>query len=354
MIKITKKSSQKAGLPPGSLVHVGDYLPMQVTISTVDFSKESIIVEPTASLENCLTDIKLSVTRWIQVRGLSDLSLIQKIGEKFKIHSLVLEDILNTNQRAKIDVLDSGIFLVMRLLKISEVTKRVTDEQVSLFIGENFLISFLENDNPIFEPIIQRMQQNSGRLRSGGVDYLAYTLLDLVVDNYFFVLEKVDEEIDRLEVELLHSPGSGLMLKIQTIKRDIINLRRSIWPMRELVNKLLHLEHSFISTETQIYIKDVYDHLIQTNDLVESFRDVSSGLMDVYLSNINIRMNEIMKVLTIVSTIFVPLTFITGLYGMNFKYIPELEYPWAYPIVLFGMFSLAIFMLIYFRFKRWY
>ena len=145
-----------------------------------------------------------------------------------------------------------------------------------------------------------------------------------------------------------------LMLKIQTIKRDIINLRRSIWPMRELVNKLLHLEHSFISTETQIYIKDVYDHLIQTNDLVESFRDVSSGLMDVYLSNINIRMNEIMKVLTIVSTIFVPLTFITGLYGMNFKYIPELEYPWAYPIVLFGMFSLAIFMLIYFRFKRWY
>ena len=335
-------------------MHVGDYLPMQVTISTVDFSKESIIVEPTASLENCLTDIKLSVTRWIQVRGLSDLSLIQKIGEKFKIHSLVLEDILNTNQRAKIDVLDSGIFLVMRLLKISEVTKRVTDEQVSLFIGENFLISFLENDNPIFEPIIQRMQQNSGRLRSGGVDYLAYTLLDLVVDNYFFVLEKVDEEIDRLEVELLHSPGSGLMLKIQTIKRDIINLRRSIWPMRELVNKLLHLEHSFISTETQIYIKDVYDHLIQTNDLVESFRDVSSGLMDVYLSNINIRMNEIMKVLTIVSTIFVPLTFITGLYGMNFKYIPELEYPWAYPIVLFGMFSLAIFMLIYFRFKRWY
>lgn len=325
----------------------------KIRLSLVEYSETDFIEKDDTSIEECLKYIHTPHMTWIQVYGVRHSETMTSIGEHFKLHTLILEDILHTNQRSKLDTYQDQLFIVMRLLYYEDNTQQLKDKQISLVLGPNYLISFLENDEKIFDPVKERLRQGSQRIRSQGSDYLAYTLLDTVVDSYFVVLEKVNVYLDRLEEKLMHPPNFQIVRKIHHAKRDMIALRKAIWPMRDVVNQFLRLETFPVSPTTQIYLKDVYDHIIRIIDIIEGFRDLVSGMMDIYLSAINMRTNDIMKVLTIVSTIFVPLTFIASIYGMNFEHMPELHMRWAYPLVLLIMIAIAAGMLFFFRRKKW-
>lgn len=352
MARLFPKKIRPVGLPPGSLLYTGKTEPENIRISVCEYSEDKLIEKDGVSIEECLDHIETPSMTWIQVFGVSNPDTIASLGKHFKLHSLVIEDIVSTGQRSKLDIYQDQVFMVVRLLQYN--LKELKDEQVSIVFGPNYLISFLESDKDIFKPIKERLQQGSNRFRKQGSDYLAYALLDTIVDFYFIVLEKVDVHLDDLEEELVHlQKTTETLQQIQKAKRVMIVLRKAIWPMRDVVNRFWRLESSLVSSTTQLYLQDVYDHIVQTIDIVESFRDVVSGMMDIYLSNINIRTNEIMKVLAIVSTIFVPLTFITGIYGMNFDYMPELHKTWGYPTLLMFMSSVAISMLVFFRHKKW-
>lgn len=357
MIRLIKKNYKKAGLPPGSLVYIGDEDEKlsQVRLSIIEYDESHLIEKTDVAIEECLEHIETPSMTWIQVYGVSDPATIAMIGNRFKLHPLVLEDILNTGHRAKVDVYSDQqqLFIVIRHLMFDEKEQNVKDEQISLVLGPNYLISFVEKDNRIFQPIIQRLRQPNNRIRKLGSDYLAYTLLDTIVDYYFIVLDYMDTQLEALEEELIKKSTSTTLLEIQHTKRDMIILRKSAWPVRELISRLQQTDTPLISPTTQVYLRDVYDHIIQIIDIIEGLRDIAGGLIDIYLSTINIRTNDIMKVLTIVSTIFVPLTFIASIYGMNFDFIPELHYRFAYPLVLTSMLVIAIGMLIYFRRKGW-
>ena len=352
MGRLFPKKSRPVGLPPGSLLYTKTEGEGNIHLSIVEYSEEDFIEKKDASIEECLAHIELPSLTWIQVNGTADPEIMTSIGNRFKLHSLFMEDIVSTGQRSKLDVFQEQVFIIVRLLQYEEAKKTLKDEQVSIVFGSNYLISFLEGNEDIFKPIKERLRQG-GKIRKQGTDYLAYSLLDTIVDFYFLVLEKVDVNLDLLEEELMTFPKPTTLQHIQHAKRDMIILRKSIWPIRDVINRFLRLESSLVKQTTQIYLQDLHDHTVQTIDIIESFRDVVSGMIDIYLSNINIRTNDIMKVLTIVSTIFVPLTFITSLYGMNFEHMPELHTRFGYPLVLLFMSIVAISMLIFFRRKRW-
>ena len=301
----------------------------------------------------CLEHLATPAMTWIQVYGVSDPGMVVSIGKHFKFHPLVLEDIITTGQHTKLDIYQDQVFVVARFLQYQDSIAALKDEQVSIIFGPNYLISFLERDEDIFKIIKERLHESNNRIRKQGSDYLAYSLLDAIVDNYFLILEKMDINLEHLEMEVLNVPKSEIVQRIQETKRDLIVVRKALWPMREVINCFLRLDIPLISSTTRLYMHDVYDHAVQMIDIIEGFRDVVSGMLDIYLSNINIRTNEIMKVLTVVSTVFVPLTFISSLYGMNFDYMPELQYPWGYPLALIMMVSMAGSMLVYFRYKKW-
>lgn len=353
MVRLFPKKLRPAGLPPGSLLFTGKAQVSDYHLSVIEYNEETLIEKKRATIEECLEHLTTPLMTWIEVNGVSDPTMIASIGKHFKFHPLVLEDILSTGQRSKLDIYQDQVFIVLRLLLYNETNKTLRDEQVSLVFGPNYLVSFAEGNEDIFQPIKERLRQKSHRIRSQGSDYLAYTLLDMIVDYYFIVLEKVDINLDLLEEELMTLPKPDTLMKIQYAKRDMVILRKAVWPTRDVMNRFLRLENSLVSPTTQLYLHDVYDHIVQIIDIIEGFRDVVSGMIDIYLSNINIRTNDIMKVLTIMSTIFVPLTFISSLYGMNFDNMPELHYPWAYPLILIVMASVACGMLLFFRRRNW-
>lgn len=352
MVRLFHKKKRPVGLPPGSILYTGK-APDHPRLSIMEYTEEKLIEKNDVSLDACLEHIETPSMTWIEVQGVSDPASIATIGKHFKFHPLVIEDILSTGQRSKLDVYEKQIFLVVRLLQFDEKAQALIDEQVSIVFGPNYLISFVEGNEDVFKPVKERLRQGSYRIRSQGSDFLAYTLLDTIVDYYFLVLEKVDKNLDTLEMELMHMPKPKTLQEIQHAKVDMVILRKAIWPIRDVVNRFSRLEKPLISEMTQLYMHDVYDHIVQIIDIIEGFRDVVSGMIDIYLSNINFRTNEIIKVLTIVSTIFVPLTFISSLYGMNFDYMPELRSSYGYPIVVGFMVSVACGMLLFFRKKKW-
>ena len=353
MPRLFPKKHRPVGLPPGSLLYTGTGAEGNIQLSIVEYTDENFIEKKDASIEECLSHINTPSMTWIQVHGTSDPHMIASIGKRFQVPALFMEDIVSTGQRSKLDVLKDQVFMVVRLLQYEDRKETLKDEQVSIIFGPHYLISFLEGHEDIFSPIKERLRQGSNRIRKQGSDYLAYSLLDTIVDYYFIVLEKVDVNLDQLEEELMHLPKPTTLQKIQHAKRDMIILRKAIWPMRDVINRFMRLESPLVDPITRLYLQDIHDHTVQTIDIIEGFRDVVAGMIDIYLSNINIRTNDIMKVLTIVSTIFVPLTFITSLYGMNFDQMPELHSPWGYPVVLGCMLMLAITMLAFFRRKGW-
>lgn len=354
MIRLIRKKAKKPGLPPGTLVYTGLYPSQNVHIEMMDYDKDSFFDKKDVSLAECLELLKTPKNTWINIQGIQDVQTIQTIGSHFQLHPLIMEDIASASQRSKLDDYKENLYIVMRILKYNKEKEIVEDEQVSIILGSNYVISFLESENDIFFPIIKRLQSEESRIRNSGSDYLCYALIDCIVDHYFIILEQVDQNLENLEEELVHKPNTKTLIKIQSIKREISHLRKAIWPMREVISHFRRLESPLIHDSTKIYIQDVYDHTIQAIDTIESFRDIVAGMFDIYLSNINLRMNEIMKILTIVSTIFVPLTFLASIYGMNFEYMPELHSVWGYPVVLGVMATAATTMIYFFHRKGWF
>lgn len=353
MTKILKKRIRKVGLSPGTLIYNGEKKIDSIKISLIDFDANQLIEKPEASLKECLISLEAPTITWINICGINDRLTIETLGGHFGLHPLLLEDIMCSGQQSKLDNYKDNIYFVLRQLVYNEQKQEAEDEQVSLILGKNYLISFLESPQNIFAPIRERLRNPKGRLRQRGADYLCYALIDCLVDNYFLILEKIDNKLEYLENEIFMEPSPDTLQKMHHIKREIILLRKAIWPIREVISNFRRMESPLIQDATKLYIQDVYDHTIQAIDTIESFRDVTSGMMDIYLSNLSQRMNEVMKVLTIVATIFVPLTFIASLYGMNFKNIPELNWEWGYYVALGMMVLIFLMMLIYFKRKKW-
>jgi len=302
--------------------------------------------------EACSFRSKSSVM-WLNIDGVHLPEIIEQVGKSFGLHPLVAEDIASTGQRPKMEDFDDYIFVVLRMLRFDGEENETKTEQMSIILGNNFVISFQEREGDVFDHIRERLRNNKGRIRKLGADYLAYSLIDAIVDNYFIILEKLGEAIEEIEDKLVTNPSSDTLQTIHDLKREMIFLRKSVWPLREVINRLERSESPLINKSTYVYMRDVYDHTIQVIDAVETFRDLLSGMLDIYLSSISNRMNEVMKVLTVIATIFIPLTFVAGIYGMNFKYMPELDQAWSYPTVLLLMLVVALLMVVYFRRKKW-
>lgn len=353
MSKLLKFRAKKAGLPPGSLVPTEDHQSNKITISLFDYDANTFTEKKNASIQECLTCLKTPGVTWINICGVNDIQTLEAIGRHFGLHPLLLEDIMSTGQRSKLDDYKDTIYLVIRQLIYNTEKQCAEDEQVSFVLGERYLITFLESQNNVFTPIFDRLRSEKSRLRQRGADYLCYTLIDCLVDNYFLILEKVDGKLENLEEELIKSPTPQTLQQIQHAKREITLLRKSVWPMRDVISNFRRIDSPLVHDATKFYLHDIYDHTIQAIDTIESFRDITSGMLDIYLSNISQRMNEIMKVLTVVATIFVPLTFIASLYGMNFDNIPELHSQNGYYAVLSLMGVISLVMLAFFRRKGW-
>jgi len=354
MPKQFKKRSHKTGLPPGALVHIGEKWSEQARISVMQYNEETLREKELADVRELPVPSGASLTTWIHVDGLHDTAMLEQLGEKFDLHPLVLEDILNTDHRPKMEDMGPYIFVILKCFAADvPAMSEVKAEQVSLILGSNYVLSLQEKESNLLAPIRERIRQNKGRIRKAGADYLAHAILDAVVDSYFLVLEDMGEEIDACEESLVNRPGAAVMTRIQYLKRNMTILRKAVWPLREAVAALERSESSLIAEATNIYLRDVYDHTIQVMDTIESYRDTLSGMLDVYLSSLSNRMNEIMKVLTIIATIFIPLTFLAGVYGMNFDYMPELRWRWGYFMAWGVMIAVALVMLKLFRKNRW-
>jgi magnesium transporter len=353
MSGLIRKRSAKAGLPPGSLVHIGERKAEKVTISIFDYDEEQFTEKDEATIEECFPFKDKPTVTWINVNGLHEVEIIEKLGKHFGLHPLLLEDILNTDQRPKMEEAEEYVFFILKMIRQAETEAGIEAEQISVIVSTNFVISFQERQGDVFDAIRDRIRKNKGRIRKAGADYLAYTLLDAIVDNYFFILENIGERIEGTEQHLTSNPSPETLQQIRKLKNDMIFLRKSIWPLRELIGGVQRLESKIIRSSTEVYLRDVYDHTIQIMDTVESYRDMISGMLDIYLSSISNKMNEVMKVLTIFASIFIPLTFVAGVYGMNFENMPELKWHWAYFGLLGFMAVIAFSLILYFRRKKW-
>lgn len=350
---VKRRSSKKAGLPPGTLVHVGEKRDEKVRITIIDYDEAHFEEKEAKTAEECFPFKDKPTVTWINVDGIHQPEIVKQLGDYFGMHPLVLEDILNTDQRPKMEDFGNYIYIVLKMLSYDEKSNEIVAEQVSLVLGPNFVISFQEKKGDVFDPIRDRIRSDKGRVRKMGADYLAYALTDAIVDNYFTILEKLGEKIEFMEEELVANPTPKTLQTIHNLKRDTISLRKSVWPLREVVSALERGESSLIEKSTGIYLRDVYDHTIQVIDTIETSRDMVSGMLDIYLSSVSNKMNEVMKVLTIIATVFIPLTFIAGIYGMNFANMPELGWSWGYPLILLVMVAVGILMFFYFRRKKW-
>jgi len=354
MSRFIKKTSKNPGSPPGTLTTVSLKKEQPVKMNVIDFTADKFEEKNIENIEESFALKDTSSVSWINIDGLNDVEIIEKAGKHFGLHPLTQEDILHTGQRPKLEDFDNYLYIVLKMLSFDKEQKEILAEQVSIVLGANYVLSFQEAVGDVFTPIRERIRNNKGRIRKMGNDYLAYALIDTVVDNYFIILEGIGEKIEALEEELLKNPTLKTLHAIHNLKRELLFLRKSVWPLRELVNGLQRGESRLIQATTNVYLRDVYDHTIQVIDTIETFRDVISGMLDMYLSSVSNKMNEVMKVLTIFAAIFIPLTFMAGIYGMNFKYMPELEWKWGYYTLLLVMLSIGTAMVFYFRKKKWF
>jgi magnesium transporter len=342
----------KVGKAPGTLVFLGDQREGGVTIREFSFNANEYREDPNvASLPSrSIVDSKI---RWIDVVGVHDADTIHRIGQHFQLHPLTQEDIMNTCQRPKTEMHDDYLFIVVKMISFLPGEAEVATEQVSFVVGRGWLITFQEDDDDVFEIVRERIRQDKGKVRKAGADYLAYALIDAIVDHYFLVLEEFGDRIETLEEALIEGRSSQQIVQLQMVKHEIIALRKNIWPLREVVNNFLKTDSDLVSSHTKPYLQDLYDHTIQIIDTIESYRDIIAGVQDLYLSVVNNKMNEVMKVLALISTIFMPMTLVAGIYGMNFKNMPELETTWGYPVAMGLMATIGISMFILFKRRNW-
>lgn len=348
-----KHYSKKAGLAPGTIVHVGEVRAEKPKITLINYDKNNYEERVVEDIEACFLCRDSSSVTWINIDGVHQVDIIERIGTHCGLHPLVMEDIVHTDQRPKMEEFESYIYLVLKMLQFDDENMAVTSEQVSIILGPSFILSFQEAEGDTFEPVRERLRNSKGRIRSVGSSYLAYALMDSIVDNYFIMLEKIGEFLELLEEDMIENPTPEILEDIHGIKKEIIYLRRSVWPLREVISRLERSESPLIEKVTLEFLKDLYDHTIRIIETAETYRDITSGIMDVYLSSVSNKMNEVMKTLTIIATIFIPLTFIAGVYGMNFEHMPELGWEWGYPAAWIAMLLVSVSMLVYFRRKRW-
>lgn len=354
MGRLVRRAAKKPGTPPGTVVHTGPRRVEEVRVHALRFTADEVTEGdgfPDASTGR--PDPSEEGVLWVNVDGLHDVALLERIGERMGFHPLVLEDIANVGQRPKVEDYGDHLFIVVHMLDIQDEPFRIHDEQVSFVVGRGFLFSFQEAPGDVFEVVRERIRAGKGRIRTRGADYLAYTLIDALVDSHFQILERLGEEAERLEAEVLEAPSEVTMARIHELKRELLVLRRSVWPLREMMAQLLRVEGTIVDESTRVFLRDVHDHSYQLMDTVEVLRDIASGMRDLYLSSLSHRTNEVMKVLTIMASIFIPLTLVAGIYGMNFEHMPELHVPWAYPAVLVGMLLVGLAMLWAFRRRGW-
>ncbi len=349
----TTRRSKKRGLSPGTLVHIGLKHEGPTRLQCLHYSEGGCEERTLSQPEECFAYRDSPGTTWLNIDGLHDVELIEKIGKHYGLHPLVLEDIVNTEQRPKLQEFEEYVFIVLRGERLDGTSKMVRTEQISLVLGKNFVLTFQEDIGDLFDPVRERLRQGKGRIRKEGPGYLGYALVDAVVDGYFAVLERFGDEIERLEQGILRAGTPETLRTIHELKRELLFLRKAVWPLREVISGMQREDLPFISRSVRVFLRDVYDHTVQIVETIEVYRDMASGMIELYLSSASNRLNEVMKVLTIIATIFIPLTFICSIYGMNFEYMPELKSPYGYPGVLAFMLVVAVFMIGFFRRRRW-
>lgn len=352
MSRLTRPRSRKAGLPPGTPIHIGERRRVETRISLVRYSARDFDHKLVIDLADCFARPPETVT-WVNVDGLHDTALLDELGRGFGLHPLVIEDILNTDQRPKIEDHGEYLYIVLRLLSWSTSGNGLVTEQVSLVLGPDFVLSFQEGSHDDFEPVRERLRSEPTRTRHPQADYLAYMLIDKAVDDYFLALEKFDDQVDALESEIVARPQRTTLAVLHRLRRDMVFLLRAIRPLREVTGRLERGEFAQVRPGVRIYLRDVYDHTLHALDTAETLRELLGGMLEIYLTSVTNRSNEVIKMLTLIATIFLPITFITSWYGMNFRHMPELDHPWAYPAVVVLSLAVAVAMLLYFHKKRW-
>lgn len=354
MARISKRRLKKIGMPSETLVYTGDQVGGKIKITLIDYDEQTFEERPVRTADECAIYRTKPTATWINVDGVHDPAAMERLGGCFGLHRLVVEDILSVVQRPKVEDYGDYLYIVLKMLTYDDREGRVVPEQVSLVVGDNFLLSFQEGmAGDAFHLLRERLRTGRGKVRKMGVDYLAYSLLDALVDGYFFILEKLGDRIDVLEEELIVKTSRSGVEKLYRLKRELLFLHKAVWPLREVISSLQRRESPLIHQTTTPYLRDVYDHVVQVIDSVEIYREMLTEMLDTYLSSVSYRLNEIMKVLTIIATIFMPLTFLAGVYGMNFRHMPELEWKYGYLFVWIIMAGIGIAMGFYFKRKKW-
>jgi magnesium transporter len=354
MSRQLQKMKKRIGLPPGSLVHIGSRKEDNVRISLIDYSLESSREQNISAIEEvfpCFTSPSVS---WINIDGLHDTELFSALGKELSLHPLLLEDILDTGQRPKLELYPDHLLIILKMITWNEGEGKIDFEQISFIMGEHYIISWQEHKGDVFEHVRQRIRNDKSRIRKSGTDYLLYSLLDAIIDNYYLMLSNLGDTIESIEAELVDDPSQDLLTAIHSLKRDVLFLRKSIWHLRSVISNLNRIDSPAITPEVITYMRDLHDNTVQVIDTIETYREIISGLLDIYLSSLSNRMNQVMKVLTIFAAIFIPLTFIAGVYGMNFHYLPELSWKYAYPVWWLIVIAISSIMIIFFKKKNWF
>lgn len=349
----SSKVIETLGQTPGKLVYTGHKTTDDVEVEVFSYDAETLDESRTNSFEKGISVHKEDRVNWVNVIGLHDIDIISKVGEKFKLHKLLLEDVLNIDQRPKSEDFGNHIFFTIKMFH-QQTDAGIEYEHVSFVLCDNTIISFQEKPKDMFDLIRDRLRSSYGTMRSRKADYLFYRLIDTIVDNYYLVLDNFAERIEQLEEEVLDDPTVKTLQSLQHIRKELIYLRRSVYPLRESINAIVKSESKLFDNETEKYFRDIYDHTIHVIESLETYRDLLGGIMDLYMTSVSNRMNEIMKVLTIMSAIFIPITFIAGIYGMNFEHMPELKNEWSYPLVWVLIIAVVVGMLLYFKRKKWF
>jgi magnesium transporter len=354
MSRIFHRVRRKVAAAPGTIEYAGPVRQERPFIELMDYTPDSLDERTVETIEEAFAFRDNDHVSWVNIDGLHDTELLRKLGDHYGLHLLVVEDIVNVHQRPKVEEYDGYLFVVARMIYLEDDGVQLRSEQMSFVLGEQWLLSFQEVHGDVFANVRERIRGGRGRARQMGVDYLLYALLDAIVDHYFIILEKLGERIEALEDAVNDDPGPETLQQVHEMRREMILLRKSVWPMREVLASMLRTESHLIRDETNVFLRDVYDHAIQVIDAIESFRDMLSSIQDLYMSNISNRMNEVMKVLTIIATIFVPLTFVAGIYGMNFEVLPELHWKWSYLVFWIVILAMGGGMVAFFRRRGWF
>lgn len=343
----------QAGLPPGTLTYYNPEGPPDTSIHLTMYNETDYDFVPPDKSEESYVHLKEGHVNWINIIGYNNTALIEKVGQQFHLHMLTLEDILNTDHLPKIETIDDRLFVTLKMFTVHTSDHTIAEEHVSFILGKEYLLAFQEREGDDFQIIRERIRAGVGKIRLKGSDYLLYLLVDRIVDNYYLALDAFEDVMDRLEEELVHDPKQDMAEKILQHKKQLTQLRKFIFPLRDEFGRLLKDESNLITKSSLAYFRDVYDHLIHLTNTIESYRENMNGLMELHVSNNSERINSVMKTLTMIATIFIPLTFLAGVWGMNFQHMPELAKPWAYPAALGVMFTVGMSMYIYMKRKRW-